>query len=534
MPYATYIHFTKEIPDFGGTMREGVIGNPRYINPLLAQDADKDLVSLIYSGLMKYDENGKIVTDIAESYTVSEDGLSYTFKLKQNVKWHDGEDLTADDVIFTIHAIQDANYGSPQRVNWQGIDVNQLDEHTVNFTLKNKYGQFLNNMTLGILPEHVWSNIKSANFSLSEFNTKPVGTGPYKFDSFKKNSLGQIESYKLRSFNKFYDHQAYITHIEFKFYLSEETMIEAYNRSEIDNLSFISAQRLKSVRFQPKLNINTIALPRYFGVFFNESKGKILEDQNLRIALNQGTDKQAIIDRVLEGHGRIVDSPMLPGILDIPANTKKYDFNIDQAKATLDSIGWKVSEEGTRVKENKPKSKNAAPEPPTKLEIELTTSDWPELVDTAEELQSQWKQLGVSVNIRALPVSELQQVIKERDYEALLFGEILNIDPDPFSFWHSSQKRDPGLNLALFDNKDADKLLEEARQISDFNERRQKYAQFQDIVISQAPIVLLYSSDYIYPQLKKVKNNNTKIIAYPSGRFDSIINWYISTKRVLK
>src|SRR5688572_15346781 len=198
MPYATYIHFTKEIPDFGGTMREGVIGNPRYVNPLLAQDADKDLVSLIYSGLMKYDENGKIVNDIADSYSVSEDGLSYTFKLKQNVKWHDGEDLTADDVIYTMHAIQDANYGSPQRVNWQGIDINQLDEHTVNFTLKNKYGQFLNNMTLGILPEHIWSNIKSANFSLSEYNTKPVGSGPYKFDSFKKNSLGQIESYKLR------------------------------------------------------------------------------------------------------------------------------------------------------------------------------------------------------------------------------------------------------------------------------------------------------------------------------------------------
>lgn len=539
IPYQTYIHYTEPAPTFGGTMTEGIIGNPRYINSVLAQDADKDLAELIYSGLLKYDEGGKLIPDLAESYSVSSDSLSYTFKIKNNAKWHDGQQITANDIVFTIKTIQNPDYGSPHRVNWQGIDVNKIDDYTINFTLKNKYAQFLNNMTMGILPQHIWSKVKPANFSLSEFNTKPIGSGPYKFDSLTKNSLGQIESYKLTVFTKYFDRRAYISKIELKFYLSENDLINAYNRGAIDSLSFVSAQNLKSVRFQPKLNINKIALPRYFAVFFNQNKSAILAEQTVRKALNQATDKKTLIDKVLDGNGNIVDSPMLPGILDIPVSTKKYDFDLDQARQVLESAGWTYSEqEQAMVKEIKhpPIKKGGAPVPSTftKLEIELTTSDWPELVKTAEELKTQWGKLGIKVDVRILSVSELQQAIKDRDYQALLFGEVLNIDPDLFSFWHSSQKRDPGLNLALFDNKAADKLLEDVRQLSDFNDRRQKYAEFQDIVIDQAAAVFLYSSKYIYPQLKQIKNNNTKLIAYPSARFDNITNWYVSTKRILR
>lgn len=522
-------------------MTESIIGNPRYINPLLAQDTDKDLVELIYSGLMKYDENGKLIPNLVESYSISSDNLNYTFKLKKNAKWHDGEQVTADDVVFTIDTIQNPDYGSPQRVNWQGIDINKIDDYTINFTLHNKYAQFLNNTTIGILPEHIWSKVKSTNFSLSELNIKPIGSGPYAFASLKKDTLGQIQSYNLTAFNKYYDREAYITNIRFKFYSSEDDMIGAYNRGEVDSLSFVSAQKLKSVRFQPKLNINRIALPRYFAVFLNQNKSNFLADQNVRIALNQATDKNSLINKVLNGNGNTIDSPMLPGILDIPTNTKKYDFDLDQAKKTLASAGWKYSEQDKAMEKEvrhppikKGKTSTPVPSTFTKLEIELTTSDWPELVGVANELKLQWEQLGVKITVKTLSVTDLQGAIKERNYETLLFGEVLNIDPDPFSFWHSSQKRDPGLNLALFDNKNADKLLEDARQLSNFSDRRQKYAEFQNIVIDQAAAVFLYSSEYIYPQLKKVKNNNTRLIAYPSNRFDNITDWYINTKRVFK
>lgn len=485
--------------------------------------------------MLKYDSSGKLIPSLAESYSIAPDGLSYTFKLNKNATWHDGQPVTADDVVFTINTIQNSDYGSPLRINWQGVDVEKIDDATVLFRLKNKYAQFLNNLTLGILPRHIWSQIKPANFSLSEFNTKPIGSGPYRFSSLQKDNLGQITSYKVTAFDDYLEHRPYISTITFKFYASEEKMIDAFNRGEVDNLSFVSPGNRKTVRFQNKLNIQKINLPRYFAVFLNQSKSPILADKNVRIGLNQATNKRALIDEVLDGNGNAIDSPMLPGILDIPMTAKKYDYNLENARKTLSSAGWVYSEQDKTFEQPAPKATKANPSPvPTKLEIELTTSDWPELTAAANELKTQWEQLGAKVTVRTLSLSELQQSIKDRDYEALLFGEILNIDPDPFSFWHSSQKRDPGLNLVLFDDKNADKLLEDARQTTDANARIQKYAQFQDIVIDQAAAIFLYSSDYIYPQSKKIKDNNTRLISSPAGRFDDIMNWYTDTKRIFK
>ena len=167
-----------------------------------------------------------------------------------------------------------------------------------------------------------------------------------------------------------------------------------------------------------------------------------------------------------------------------------------------------------------------------RLEVEITTSSWPELVSVANEIKSQWEKTGAGVTIHVLSVPEIQQAIKERDYTSLLFGEVLGLDPDPFSFWHSSQKKDPGLNLALYDNKDSDKLLEDARQTLDPTSRKTKYDQLQKVIISDAPAVFLYSPDYLYIQPKKIKNNNTKIVSIPSNRFDTIHKWYIDTHRV--
>lgn len=518
-------------------MTEGIVGNPRYINPLLAQasDADRDLTELVYAGLLRYDESGALIPDLAESYSISADGLSYTFKLRENITWHDDEPFTADDVVFTINTAQNADYDSPQRINWQGVEVTKLDDSTVIFKLRNRYGQFLNNMTLGILPRHLWAQVKPANFSLSELNTKPIGSGPYQFVSFKKNKLGQIDSYRLERFKDYHDQPPYISTIVLSFYNSEDSLIQAYNHGDVDSLSFISPQKLTSLRFQSKLTLNRISLPRYFAVFFNENKNKILADRNIRIGLNQATNKDEIIKKVLNGGGIRVDSPLMSGILNVPASSKRYDFSPDAARASIAKAGWQYSEsEKGYILPGKStgKGKDAKTSEPQRLAIELTTSDWPELLSVAGEIKNQWEAVGVRVNIRVLAVSELQQAIRERNYEMLLFGEVLNIDPDPFSFWHSSQKRDPGLNLALFDNKNADKLLEDARQEIDTDLRRKKYADFQDIVISEAPAVFLYSSDYIYPQARSIKNNTTKIIGSPSGRFDAIGSWYIDTDRV--
>lgn len=554
LPLASYYHFTKPAPDYGGSVTEGLVGAPKHINPLLAQnnDADRDLSSLIYAGLVKYNGQGQIENDLAESYDVSADGLTYTFKLRDNLKWHDGQPLTADDVVFTILTAQNADYGSPQRIVWQGVEASNTDGRTVIFKLKNKYAQFLSNATLGILPKHIWENVKPANFGLSDFNLKPIGSGPYKFSKIRRDGSGNIKSFELTAFEKYHGDKPFISKMIFKFYSSEDGLIDAYNNNEIDNLGFVSPQKFSSVRFIGQLKILKLRLPRYFAVFFNQNRSKQLSDKNIRLALNYATDKNELLEKVLNGNGSIVDSPMLPSIIDIPKSVEGYEFNKEKAGQILDDNGWKLPQTAEtttaetqngqedrnsdqRIREKAPpppKNKKEKPGEPIKLEIKLTTSDWPELVAVGNELKKQWKEIGVRVNFEILPLPELQQAIKDRDYEALLFGEVLALNPDPFSFWHSSQKRDPGLNLALYDNKDADKLLEDARQTLDRSTRLSKYDEFQKIVVKDAPVVFLYSPDYLYAQSAKIKGNDSHLIAVPSDRFNTISRWHIETKRI--
>lgn len=540
IPISAYYHFTKPVPDFGGSFTEGLVGTPKHINPLLAQanDVDRDLASLIYTGLMKYNENGELEPALAESYSISDDGLTYTFKLRSNLKWHDGQPITVDDVIFTILAAQNADYDSFQRPNWQGVDVSKTDNQTIVFKLKTRYAQFPSNTTMEILPKHIWENIKPSNFALSEMNIKPtVGSGPYKFSKIKRDSLGNVKSFELTAFEKYYAGKPHISKITFKFYASESELVNAYNNNEIDGLGSISPQKVNSIRFLGQLKIEKLKLPRYFAVFFNQNQSKQLSDKNVRLALSYATDKKEILDKVLSDNGTVVDSPMLPGITDIPNSVEKYNFDIEKAKKILDDASWKYSEnppaDGVREKAAPPpKKKGEKPAEPVKLEIQLTTSNWPELATVAEQLKKQWEAAGARVNIEILDLPELQQAIKDRDYEALLFGEVLGLDPDPFSFWHSSQKRDPGLNLALYDDKNADKLLEEARQTLDRSARLSKYDDFQKIAVKDAPAIFLYSPDYLYAQPAKIKNGKAGIVSVPSDRFADVNQWYINTKRV--
>ncbi|MBI2626826.1 MAG: peptide ABC transporter substrate-binding protein [Parcubacteria group bacterium] len=532
IPISSYYHYTKAAPDFGGTYKEGILGEPRFINPVLeASDADRDLTALLYSGLMKNDGKGNLIPDLASHYELSNDGLSYTFFLKKNVKWHDGKPFTADDVIFTIFTIQNADFNSAQRINWQGVEAEKVDDYIVRFSLKNKYAQFIVNTQIGILPQHVWADIKPMNFARTESNLRPIGTGPYKFVKLKKDSSGKIIEYDLEAYKEYHGGKAYIQKFVTKSYASEEEILDAYKHGEIDGISFVSNRGLKKLQFQSRFTLHQINLPRYFALFLNPNQSKLLSDKNIRIALSYGTEKKAIINDILDGEAITADSPMLPEILKINSDIKKYDFNPEFAKQILDNAGWQIGNDGVREKQEKDKKGNVTKT--EKLELNLITSNWSELLEVANLVKNQWANIGVKLNIQSAMVNELQQTyIKNRDYQIMLFGEVLTIDPDPFSFWHSSQKKDPGLNLALYDNKDADKLLEEARQTLDPDARKQKYDNFQKIVAEDIPAIFLYSPTYLYPVTKKVQGLDIQLIGIPSDRFSNINKWYIETKRV--
>ena len=186
-----YFQKTKVVPARGGTYIEGVIGQPRYINPVYANsDIDRDLIQLVFSGLMKYNKNLEIVPDLVQSYEISPDKKIYTFYLKENLTWQDKESLTAEDVIYTIKLIQDSAYNSPLRKNWVGVKVEKLGELTVQFTLQQPYASFLENCTVKILPKHIWQDIDPENFGLEIYNLKPIGSGPYKVKEIKQNNHG--------------------------------------------------------------------------------------------------------------------------------------------------------------------------------------------------------------------------------------------------------------------------------------------------------------------------------------------------------
>ena len=520
--------FALVVPVEGGLIREGVIGTPHLVNPVLAStDADRDLVALIYSGLMKPDGKGGLEKDLAESYSVSEDGLAYTFTLKENLSWHDGEKLTSEDITFTIQAVRVPAVKSPARANWEGVEIEIVDPRTIRFLLKKPYAPFLENAALGILPKHIWNTATPEQFSLSEFNREPVGAGPYRIDKIRRNSAGIITMYELKSFKDYALGRPLIPKIEILFYNSASDIVSAFERGDIDAVSSVSAENEKRLRLGGA-TIKKLVLPRVFGVFFNQNKSEVLRDQAVRKSLNLATDRKTLVREVLGGYGVALKGPIPRIILDPEENADEVRFSLEEARAELEKAGWKTNGEGLRQK------KKSAKENLT-LALTIATANTPELVKSALMLKSMWQELGAKVELKFFEIGDLNQnVIRPREYESLLFGQIIGRDPDPFPFWHSSQRNDPGLNIALYANKTADGLIEEARAENDAEKRKDKYADFQKEVEKDLPAIFLYSPYYLYVADPDLKGFDTEMITIPAERFANVHKWHLYTSRVWK
>jgi len=516
------------VSNYGGSFREGIVDSPQYLNPVLSpvNDADRDVTRLIFSGLMKYNSNGDLVPDLAEKYAIGDQGRVYDFFLRKDIKWHDGQTFNADDVVFTIKTIQNPDSRSPLRTNWKGVTVEKIDDWTVRFKLESAYAPFLANTTTGIIAKHIWEKILPEKFILAQENLSPIGTGPYQLKKIKKDKEGFINYIELKAFGDYgYDRRPFIEKIEFYFYPDEESLIKAYNRNTIDNLSLLSVQNQELLkRTKSKSYLYELNLPRYFTVFFNQTKSKALADKTVRLALNYATNKKELIEKALNGKGTQVDSPIPNGVWGHSDETKIYNFDVEYAKTILEQAGWKDTDnDGVREKKE------------DKLEFDLITTELKQLQQTANILQEQWSKIGAKVNVKILNIGEIQQeYIRPREYQALLFGEVLGLDPDPYSFWHSSQKKDPGLNLALYDNKKVDEYLKDARQNLIQDARLKDYKQFQQLVVDDVPVVFLYSPYHLYYAAKKIKGVEAKNIVLPSERFSDIEKWYIKTQRVKK
>jgi peptide/nickel transport system substrate-binding protein len=472
---------------------------------------------------MTYDDQGRLTNHIAADYRLEDDGKRYVVTLKQGVKWHDGEELTADDVLYTVQTIQDPSYKSPLRANWLSVEPQVIDRYTISFTLKKPYFGFLENLTVGILPKHIWETITPDKFLLSDYNLAPVGNGPYRYYNLEKDSSGNVLSIELRAFKDYFDGTPYIPKFIFSFYPDQETLLVAYSKKEVLGIHSITHGEENRVNEQKSTSIYRIAIPRVFSVFMNTTKSKPLAYDEVREALAYSTDREAIIREVLGGEGIPATSALLPFMEGFASDVETASFDLTKANQILDDASWKRGEDGIRSKDGTP------------LEIELAIPAWPEIEETAELLKNQWREAGVKVTVNAMSPTDLQKnAVKNREYQAMLFGQAASITSDPYSFWHSSQKADPGLNLGLFDNKDADALLEIMREEMDPEKRREQYKAFQQIITKENPSVFLYSPNYLYVVSSKVKGIAVDRMNNPSYRLSNAHRWYIDTKRVLK
>ncbi|MBI5005465.1 MAG: hypothetical protein HZC03_02590 [Candidatus Lloydbacteria bacterium] len=523
------------IPAHGGSLTEGILGTPRFINPLLAiSDADRDMTALVYSGLMRLSSDDILIPDLAETYTVSPDGLTYTFTLRKNIFFHDNSPVTSSDVLFTILKAQESAIKSPRRANWDGISVKTDGPNTVIFTLKQPYAPFLENTTLGILPKHVWESVNAEQFSLSQLNISAVGSGPYEIKNITKNTAGIPEQSTVTSFKKFALGEPYLSAIHIKFYPNEKELLAAYQSRSIESVGAVPPSLAELLSNQNE-RIETSPLPRVFGVFLNQNQQPLFTNAAVRHALDIVTDRQRIIKEVLHGYGTPLSGPLPNGSLGYEkSNENHISFSFDEKKqkgealAILAKDGWKPSAKDGILEKKTKKGM-------LRLAFSIATSDIAELKQTAELLKTMWESIGAQVTLRVFEIGDLNQnIIRPRKYDALFFGEIIGRDSDPFAFWHSSQRLDPGLNIALYANITADKLLEDARVFSDKDVRINKYQAFQKEVRKDAPAVFLYTPEFIYTLPRAIKGFSMGSITISADRFASVYKWYIETDHVWK
>lgn len=522
------------IPGYGGGLTEGIIGSPRFINPVLAiSDSDRDIVSLVYSGLLRATPEGAYVPDLADNYSVSPDGLVYTFVIKGNAKFHDGTPVTADDVVFTVSKVQDAAVKSPLLANWSGVTVEEQDVHTVRFTLKSPYAPFVDNLTLGILPKHLWQNVSDDEFPFSELNTSPVGSGPFRVDSISRTPSGIPSSYDLSAFGDYALGKPYFSYMTLKFYQGEDALAGALARGDIEAASGLSPSTIDALQ---GLNIERAQLNRVFGVFFNQNQSEVLRDIDVRRALNMSIDRNALVSEVLGGYGTPLEGPIPLDILPEAAgsSTPLIDPSATtsppiSAQQMLIAKGWKLGEDGVLTKTTG-KGKDAKT---VRLAFSLSTGNVPELRAAAEYLRAAWGQMGASVDVKIFDQGDLSQnVIRPRKYDALLFGEVVGRELDLFAFWHSSQRNDPGLNIASYANSTADKILEDLRATGDQNKRIDLIEKLMTELNKDVPAVFLYAPDFVYSIPKDIVGVDLGFIEAPSDRFLSVASWHRETDYV--
>ncbi|MCS6774417.1 MAG: peptide ABC transporter substrate-binding protein [Anaerolineae bacterium] len=517
------------VPAEGGTYVEGVVGAPKNLNPLLcpASEVDRDVCSLIFSGLTRLTESGEAQPDLAESWTVSSDGITYTFTLRPDARWEDGEPITAQDVAFTVKLLQDPSFPGLSTLSqaWSDVTVIPVSERTVQFQLSRPRASFLNHTAIGLLPSHLLSGTTAVALPNSPFNLQPVGSGPWRVTSISTGASG-IASIELEPSSTYFGARPKLDRLVFRYFPTSAALLDAFRNGEVDGMANLSHEALTEAERLPETVIYTMPQARFAALLFNlrpDSGVIALTEPAVRQALLLALDRPAIIRDVLQGRAVLADTPMIPGTWAWSAEVRLPGRDLERARDLLVKAGYSravVAPFNTEVwqKDGEPVS------------FTLLTPDSGIYPEVARAMAQQWRDLGIPVAV--LPVRGLvPNFLARRQFQAALVEILLEGDPDPLALWHGS-RRDRGANFTGWDNAEVNEWLEQAHQTLDRAVRIELYQRFQKRFAEELPAIPLYYPAYTYVLSSRVRNVQVGPIVYPSDRFRSLSEWTINLRRV--
>ncbi len=515
------------VPVHGGTYVEGMVGTPQYLNPLLAtSDVDRAVVALVFEGLSRLRPDGSVDPALAESWEVSPGATVYTCTLRSAARWHDGQPVTAADVLFTLDLVRSPETPDPNQMKelWSRVQVEALDERHLRFTLERPYAPFLSYTTLPILPVHALQDIAPADLPLSPFNLQPVGSGPFRFVQIQESADGDL-SLDLEANPYYYRELPYLGGIHIRFYREKGALVEALFQEEVDGaFAAFSGEALGRLDERSDLVAYRTYLQACTILFLN-TQSPCLSDQRVRQAIAHGLDRAALL-QPFQGSVFPATGPISPISWAYKPDLAPLPYDPAAAATMLEEAGWRDAD-GDHIRERDIRS----------LELTLLTQEVPaERVAVAQGIERQLAPLGIAVRVVVLDdPAEFRRRVAAREFDMLLYGwGQLGRDPDEFALWHSSQVGEEGLNLSSFRNPAVDELLERGRSILDRDQRTAIYWEFQERFVQNVPAIPLYYPVYTYVLSARVHGVELQPLNELEGRFYSVGGWYVKTQRVIQ
>ncbi len=531
------------------TFREGLVGRVQRLNPLYASlnSVDQDITSLIFEGLVKTNNFGEPTPGLAERWIISSDGLEYTVFLRQDVLWQDGIPFTANDVVYTMSILRSPEFAGADSLGafWRTVETQRLGDHLIRFRLTQPLGSFLEQLTIGILPEHALNGTSAAQLTSHPFNLTPIGTGPYQIESIFTHTDGAIHAVNLRvapTYRQRPEGQAEAFAIDRVTFVLVSTFDEALSlltSGQIDGLA--SANRANRSDLFTAANDDDLILNNQLdatlGVLIFNWEHEEFREQRMRIALQSALDREAIVNFRMANTAVFANSPLLPNSWAYLPNLawEPYDLNearqlLTQAFARIERVSNDEAEQAEQSEEAE-STEEVTPEvqaPSGLFAFEILTLDDPQSVSLAQEIASQWSQLNLTVTVDAVDLETYHQRLTAHEFDTAIVEYSLgeSADPDVYAFWHEGQYPN-GLNYGGATDRRISELLERARRDPFGVNRSIDYRTFQAVFAERAIAIPLYYPIFTYATSPDVANLQLGFIGARSDRFRTIGAWYM-------